>query len=315
MNTNGRKFIRKTDHLFQTDQTHCYDTQGEQIQCAGTGQDGDTRAGKPWPVPRFETDRDMVTDRTTGFVWPRDAGLCDFPLFWTDAYEWVDRMNRDRRYGIDTWRLPSRSELFTLVSHARITPAVTGRDQFTNVYNGYYWTGTPCARHTDQAWCVDLAGGRVLKGMTHRSYMVWPVSGHTSSDGSPHGRFDVDALETLDKDTGLSWLRTADAAGATVTWPDALAFVRQMNENGHLGHHDWRLPNIREIASLLDDTRHSPAVFQQAGFQPVRSFYWSATTSVYNPSYAWTLYARDGYIGVGYKPNPEFFIWPVRTAL
>jgi hypothetical protein len=44
-----------TVSLPQTGQTICYDTDGAVVTCSGTGQDGDTRAGLPWPNPRFRS--------------------------------------------------------------------------------------------------------------------------------------------------------------------------------------------------------------------------------------------------------------------
>jgi len=43
--------------LPQTGQTTCYNTEGNVIPCAGSGQDGDIRAGVPWPDPRFTVNR------------------------------------------------------------------------------------------------------------------------------------------------------------------------------------------------------------------------------------------------------------------
>jgi hypothetical protein len=86
-----------------------------------------------------------------------------------------------------------------------------------------------------------------------------------------------------------------------------------MNKEGMYGCSDWRVPNIRELESLVDLKAHSPALPQNASFLNVRSGYWSSTTSVYEPRYAWTLYSRDGIIGVGYKPKADFYLWPVRS--
>ncbi|MBI5016030.1 MAG: hypothetical protein HZB55_11165 [Deltaproteobacteria bacterium] len=58
----------------QTGQTTCYDTSGRLIACAGTGQDGETPAGVPWPVPRFADPGDgTMQDRLTGLTWLKDA--------------------------------------------------------------------------------------------------------------------------------------------------------------------------------------------------------------------------------------------------
>jgi len=46
---------------------------------------------------------------------------------------------------------------------------------FTNIFTGYYWTSSSCARLPNQAWYIHLGGARVFKGMKYGSYMVWPV--------------------------------------------------------------------------------------------------------------------------------------------
>ncbi|HDI60915.1 MAG TPA: DUF1566 domain-containing protein [Desulfobacteraceae bacterium] len=56
--------------------------------------------------------------------------------------------------------------------------------------------------------------------------------------------------------------------------------------------------------------RISPVLGRGPGL--VQDFYWSATTSAYDPCYVWGPYTRDGVVGVGYKPLKEFYFWPVR---
>ena len=306
--------------LNQTDQMQCFDDTGEMIPCSGTGQDGEIRSGKKWPAPRFTERQDTVTDQMTGLVWPKNAGLSEFPLTWLEAFDFVNDMNAKGMFGLNRWRLPERGELFSLISHARINPALVAPDQFFNHFNGYYWTATPCARYPRQAWYIHLGGGRMVKGMIHRSYMVWPV--HDPRGGSTVAsemsevkiRFQVSKQVISDKATGLSWLRNADILGKAVKWSDALTHIHRMNSEKWLGFQDWRLPNIRELESLTDVTLHSPAIAARDGFKSIQPFYWSATTSVYEPGYAWTLYSEDGNIGVGFKPGAEFHVWPVRST-
>ena len=80
------------------------------------------------------------------------------------------------------------------------------------------------------------------------------------------------------------------------------------------GCHDWRLPNIRELESFIDLGYHSPALPTGHPFVNVQDAYWSSTTSVYEPRYAWTLYCRDGIVGVGFKPHEDFYVWPVSNG-
>lgn len=308
--------------LFSTDQTDCYDTGGALVPCEGSGHDGQIRAGRAWPDPRFSVAEDLVTDEMTGLIWPKDAGCGDFPASWKEARELVDEMNRDAAFGREDWRLPLRRELFSLVSHSRINPAVVAAETFDNVFNGYYWTADLSARLSDQAWTVHLGGGRLVRGMKHRDAMVWPVAGpvfpgagtEASPEEKPDARFHArDGLVT-DRNTRLMWLQRPEETGPPVAWDQALEAVKQLNEENFKGHDDWHLPNIRELESLVDLECHSPALPDAARFEAVGDFYWSATTSVYTPSYAWTLYTRDGMVGVGYKPDAEFCVWPVRSA-
>jgi hypothetical protein len=92
-----------------------------------------------------------------------------------------------------------------------------------------------------------------------------------------------------DNATGLMWSK--DDSGQGMDWEDALAWVRQKNEENYLGHNDWRLPNAKELQSIVDYTR-SPGTTNSAAIDPVfrvtsiidergetnYPFYWTSTT-------------------------------------
>ena len=306
---------------FQTGQNRCWNSTGGQTACKNSGQDGEIQSGTPWPAPRFSIDQDTVTDCASGLVWSKNAGLSDFPLSWQEAFDFVADLNQEKFAGRDNWRLPRRCELFLLVSHTDINPAIVHADLFENIFNGYYWTSDACARLPAQAWNIHAGGGRVVRGMKHQSAMVWPV--HTLDNGTGHKqmletdmnqdeRFQTENRVVLDKQTGLWWMRKADATGRAVTWTRALETIHQLNREQVEGRSDWRMPNVRELESLVALSRHSPAIGGAECFEQIQDFYWTSTTSVYEPAYAWTLYTRDGYIGVGYKADADFFVWPVR---
>jgi len=308
----------------RTDQRSCYGAGGAEIPCEGTGQDGDLNKGRPWPEPRFEVDGDQVLDRLTGSVWTRSANLPGFPLTWAEAWNYVEEMNRRGMFGRSDWTLPSRSGLFSLISHARINPALPLEHPFVDVFSGYYWTGEGVARYLSQSWYIHLGGGRVFKGMKHGSYMVWPVveprssnngpdTGAEASEGVPR-RFVNHGTTVLDRSTGLEWTRQAGLKTGAVDWHSALEAIRSMNAQKEHGGTDWRLPNVRELESIVCLDDYSPALTGDHPFENTAASYWSATTSVYEPTYAWVLHMDDGAIGVGFKQNKEFGAWPVRDG-
>ena len=295
---------------------------------------------------RFQTSKDTVLDTGTGLMWTRDAAPAEFPLSWGEALAFIREMNASRFAGHADWKLPHRRELFSLVSHEAINPSLPPDHPFENVFHGYYWTSTTCARLPDQAWYIHLGGARVFKGMKQNAYMVWPVrvaaegkesvlqtgqqrcygergevvecvgSGQDAEmqAGTPIAgpRFEVKDGLAHDRLTGLAWLQDANLERRAVDWQAALDRVAQMNRSRTHGFHDWRLPTILELERLTNMNHHSPALPAGHPFAHVQEFYWSATPSAYDPRYAWALYTRDGVVGVGYKPLKEFYFWPVR---
>jgi Protein of unknown function (DUF1566) len=303
--------------VIKTDQIRCYDGDGNLMDCAGSGQDAGMRFGVKWPSPRFEAHGDVVIDRLSGLMWTRDAGLSEFPQTWIEATYFIEKINRGEIFGYRDWRLAERRELFSLVSHQRVNPALPSGAPFENVFEGYYWTATTCSRLRDQAWYIHLGGGRIQRGMKHGSYMVWPVRccSNNHDPASADSRYAIDKGTVYDRRTGLGWATVEPPSLGPLSWTDALDIVDSMNAGVAYGYHDWRLPNIRELESLIDIRRHTPALSEGHPFGLVPEGCWSSTTSVYEPRFAWVVYMQDGAVGVGYKKHPEFHAWAVRGGI
>lgn len=300
--------------FLQTGQKTCHDSAGIEIPCQGSGQDAEFATGIAWPEPRFEVQRELVCDRLTGLFWTRDANPGDVPLDWQEALDFVDGMNRDQAHGFSDWRLPERIELRSLISYQTRNPALPGGHPFNNVFPGWYWTSATAARNADYAWYVHLEGGRVFYGGKRQFFLVWPVRGEGNGVLCHHkedGRFQVGEGWVLDRRTNLRWSQPADPPGEGFLWGEALAAVREMKVPTGGGRRHWRLPNINELESLVDLEQHDPALPPGHPFAGVRDVYWSSTTSMYEPDWAWALYLDKGAVGVGRKADARFNVWAV----
>lgn len=297
---------------------------------------------------RFLEKNEVVSDTQTGLMWTKNASLSDFPVTFNEALSFIKELNHSKLFGYSDWKLPNRKELFSLMSHEAVNPSLTFSHPFINVFTGYYWTSTSCARLPNQAWYIHLGGARVFKGMKYNSYMVWPVRiadnpgtqifktgqqycyydngdiincNNTGQDGEFQSgmllkkpRFIEDEHFVYDNATDLQWLKNANIKNDMLDWESAFDVVAKMNSEFIYGYNDWRIPGIVELESLTDMGRHSPALPVDNLFANVKEFYWSSTTSMYDTNYAWALYTKDGAVGVGFKPLSEFYLWPVRSG-
>jgi len=325
--------------ILRTGQHSCYDRDGVRIDCRGSGQDGEYRTGVPWPQPRFRLADEFVEDRLTGLCWTTDANPAEYPLAWQECYDFIREMNGRSAFGYADWRLPDRNELRSLVSYQAKRPALPEDHPFVNVFPGWYWSSTTAAINPAYAWYVHLDGARMFYGNKEQYSMLWPVRGASAilpPTGAIEGpdaivstadclsagpvrersgqRFIPGENSVFDLCTGLRWLRRADLSGKQVSWSDALRLVAGMNEDGGARGKGWRLPNVNELESLVDCTRHTPALRINHPFEKVRDVYWSSTTSFFEPDWAWALYLDKGALGVGFKKKPEFYVWPVRDG-
>lgn len=113
-----------------------------------------------------------------------------------------------------------------------------------------------------------------------------------------------------DTATGLMWKKClegvtgnscATGVAATFTWQTALQQPGVVNVSGFATHQDWRLPNIKELTSIVEEQCYDPAINLTRFPNTPSSVVWSGSPSAYNSNYAWVVLFGDGSSGNGYR--------------
>lgn len=157
-----------------------------------------------------------------------------------------------------------------------------------------------------------------------------PQTGQTTSFGArddgalqkgviwPTQRFSDNSNGTVsDNLTGLIWLKDANC-GVALTWTAALTAANtlangtcSLSDGSKIG--DWRLPNRKEIKSLVNRQQTDTSVWlNSVGFSNCQAdYYWSSSTVANATTSAWRLNLLNGYVSTDNKLNLGYVL-PVR---
>jgi hypothetical protein len=104
---------------------------------------------------------------------------------------------------------------------------------------------------------------------------------------APVGRFTINADGTVtDNMTHLTWQQAASAT--TYTWANAQTYCTG----------GWRLPNIRELQSIVDERERTWSAIDHTAFPSTPNvWFWSASPYASDVNYAWAVGFNDGHTG------------------
>ncbi len=300
--TNTGTQTRYSYTIVDTGQNRCFDNMKETpYPNAGTGsafygQDAQYQSNPP----AYKNNGDgTITDLNTGLMWQKTPDFVKRTM--TESQAYAEGLTLA---GYTDWRLPTIKELFSIAD-----------------FRGNVWTRTPYidTKYFDFQYPDTSKGWRIIDAQYRSSTRYIGITmtgkkgifGFNFADGriksypdgtrgagrqfvrcvrggSTHKKYGenefVDKQDgtILDKATGLTWMK--GDSGQPMTWKQALAYAEKLT---YAGHSDWRLPNVKELQSIVDYTRAPDAKTKSrrsAAIDPVfkvtetESWYWTGTT-------------------------------------
>lgn len=169
---------------------------------------------------------------------------------------------------------------------------------------------------TGQILCYNTGGGLIDCAGTGQD-------GAWQKGVAPNPRFTDNMNGTVtDNATGLIWLKNANCFAAQ-TWSTAILLSNTLG-NGACSLSDgssggqWRLPNVKELYSLVDFSAYGPTLPAGHPFINVQSpgytisWYWSSTSAVRNTAWAMAVDFWDGNVNGIVGKTAIYYVWPVR---
>lgn len=259
----------------------------------------------PHPAQYDTSQAGVAIDAVTGLMWSREASPIDEELSFEGA---VNYCADSETGGYCDWRLPTRIELVSLVDFTRELPAID-RGVFSDFPDpdeqrmGWsFFSSSATATHEWRVMFHD--GGSVavqregaLAGARARCVRVQVESPPPDSRYLIEGEAPDDVV--TDRGTGLAWQRSPSPQ--TLSFSEAQDYCNDLALGGGV----WRLPSMKELQTIVDESRPSPA-FDPETFPdaPVSEFFRTSSVSAECSDCAWLM-----------RPDGSVFDTGVNTGL
>jgi hypothetical protein len=243
------------------------------------GQDAQYRIN----TPSYTDNGDgTVTDNVTGLMWQNVMGE---KMTFKEAFR---RARASDVGGYHDWRVPSIKELYSLIlftgrvqGQRAIKPFIDtkyfdqplgNRSLGEREIDAQTWSSTEYVgrtmRNDETVFGVNFVDGRIKgypkckprTGLPNRMFFRF-VRGH--KDYGKNKFVDNKDGTVTDLATGLMWQKADSGRG--MDWETALKYAENLTLGGH---DDWRLPNAKELQSIVDYSR-SPQTGHSAAIDPV----------------------------------------------
>jgi hypothetical protein len=249
---------------------------------------------------------EVVRDELTCLEWQKSPPSTTY--VWQDALDYCEALELG---GYDDWRLPTRIELTSLTDFT--TSPALDPSAFPSGGGGFHKTASDwiltieqrgAGAGKDYAWAFNMSDGiasnAASKATAARSRCVrggGAGEGPSEPATAPPNLYTVvGEAEVRDNYTGLVWQR--GTSETELSWEQAGEYCANLGLNGQR----WRLPSVRELATLVDEAKVAPAIDTEM-FPGTRygarsnDWYWASHRQRGNTYAAWAINYDDGFTG------------------
>ena len=242
-----------------TGQVNTYDAVGKTLKGlksgdAFYGQDGNYQKGQK--MSYTDHGDGTVTDNVTGLMWAQNQS--EDSTGWLEAATYCEDLTLG---GYSDWRLPTIKELWSIRDQS------TGWPYVDTTY--FHLVSKDGGEQRDQhTWSSNFYLVNTSESKKRVAFIVNDWTGHIKAlDGQRYVRavrgglygvnnfVDNGNTTITDKATGLMWSKNDSGKG--MNWEEALAYAENSE---YADYTDWRLPNVKELQSIVDYSGVFPAI-------------------------------------------------------
>ena len=308
-------------------------------------------------TPKYRDNNDgTITDLVTGLIWTKTLDLNeDGEINSLDQMTVGDALSSAKTVnigGYTDWRIPTLKEAYSLINFEGVDVGISSKlptapkpfidtkffdfgygdtsvgDRFidAHIVTTTFYTGK-VYKFLQTMFGVNFADGRIkgyppaigMNGLSAPKFYIYYVRG--AKNYGVNNFIDNKNGTITDKATSLMWSQADSLKG--MDWTAALKWVQKKNKENYLGYSDWKLPDVKELQSIVDYTR-SPSASTSAAIDPTFSstsivdeagdkdwpWYWSSTTHAsVDPRTSESRGNEAAYVCFGRAMGKQFGMW------
>jgi len=222
-----------------------------------------------WPMPNesdsairpasYRIEGAVVVDQVTGLTWQQEVDPQTRAT--AEAIAYCEDLILGER---DDWRLPRRIELISLMQPGS-SPTIDS-DAFPGTPADYFRSSTYAAIAGDRSWSVYFGTALVIVGSaaTTSAYARCVADERLALDL----QFEVMETVAIDRGTDLVWRRDVQIAASQSEAEDLCSAIDSPS---------FRLPTLKELLTIVDDTKAEPAIDQEIFSISDSLMFWTST--------------------------------------
>ncbi len=271
---------------------------------------------------------ECIRDNVTGQLW--QYALEPNSILAADLAAHIATVNETPKCGLTNWRLPTTNELLSIVNYgvsnnggSNVVMKYSDLQLNSNIWSSpnRYWTSDRVNANGSRRWFVHFRSGHVTQNDYDISGARVILVADTQTTPAFAQRFTDNGDGTVsDSHTGLMWKKCAEgylydagscvlnaADTATFNWQSALLRAGEVNQGlaqrQNHAYNDWRVPNTKELNSLLRREDQEANMFDASMFPGTSAGQHWTSTPVAQSSQA----AQQAW-SVGLLPNAELYL-------
>ncbi|WP_303852529.1 putative Ig domain-containing protein [Seleniivibrio woodruffii] len=254
--------------------------------------DGYYQAGRAFSFTRDNVN-EIVTDNEDNLMW-EDGSEVTVTKTWQDASDYCSNLSLG---GYTDWRMPEIYELVTIADYGKGTNGIINAVFQNTLSSGNIHSATALGSDATLIWVMDGSSGFTIPGSKTAPSLNRCVRGVKLSRGT--FTRDVATSIVTHVNSGLQWQDDSDVGVTPLAWADAIPYCESLTLGGYT---DWRVPNVKELESIIGYTETSS--FVNSTFQNgLTAYLWSSTRSPLSSTANFILSPN----GIGFQYNSISF--------